>query len=87
MVTEASCPAQTAEVYRKLRFTLRYLLGNLHDFEPSVHSTPYSQLPLVDRYMLSRLASVLQGAESAYAGYQFSRVFQVLLLSCCAGPA
>ena len=41
---------QTAEVYRKLRFTLRYLLGNLSDFEPRGDSVPVQQLPLLDRW-------------------------------------
>ena len=45
---QTSCAVQTAEVYRKLRFTLRYLLGNLADYEPS-HSVPVRQLPLFDR--------------------------------------
>ena len=50
--TRARCALQTAEVYRKLRFTLRYLLGNLADFEPAGHSVPVQRLPLLDRWGL-----------------------------------
>lgn len=72
---------QTSEVYRKLRFTLRYLLGNLHDFDPAHHTVPHAMLPLTDRYMLHRLAELVQGTEAHYQSYQFSRAFQVSLLS------
>ncbi|KAK9813953.1 hypothetical protein WJX73_006457 [Symbiochloris irregularis] len=70
--------AQTSEVYRKLRFTLRYLLGNLHDFDPAHHTVPHAMLPLTDRYMLHRLAELLKGTEAHYQSYQFNRAFQAL---------
>lgn len=68
---------QTSEVYRKLRFTLRYLLSNLHDFDPAAQSTPYQLLPVTDRYMLRRLSEVLEGTKAAYTSYAFLRAFQV----------
>ena len=42
--------------YRKLRNTARYILGNLHDFDPAAHTVPYEQLPALDRYILGRTA-------------------------------
>ncbi|GAX74373.1 hypothetical protein CEUSTIGMA_g1821.t1 [Chlamydomonas eustigma] len=69
---------QTAEGYRKIRGTLRFLLGNLEDYNPEQHAVPYQQLPSIDRYILHKLAAVSREAESAYEGYQFSRIFQVL---------
>ena len=36
--------SQVADVYRKLRFTLRFILGNLHDFDPAVDAVPYEQV-------------------------------------------
>ncbi|KAG1677731.1 hypothetical protein FOA52_001043 [Chlamydomonas sp. UWO 241] len=69
---------QTAEVYRKIRGTLRFLIGNLHDYDPSKDAVPYEQLPQLDRYMLSRLASVTTEAKGYYETYQFSKIFQVL---------
>jgi isoleucyl-tRNA synthetase len=38
---------QTSEVYRKIRGTLRFLIGNLHDYDPSQDAVPYEQLPQV----------------------------------------
>ena len=40
---------QTADTYRKLRFTLRFLLGNLDGFDPATDAVPYDQLPATDR--------------------------------------
>ena len=77
---------QTSEVYRKLRFTLRYLLGNLHDFDPAHHTVPHALLPLTDRFMLHRLAELLRSTEAHYQSYQFSRAFQARNPSFVAGP-
>lgn len=70
--------SQVADVYRKIRLTIRFLLGNVHDFDPSQHTVPYSQLPLTDRYLLSRFAQLLQDAQTSYSQFQYSRVYQSL---------
>lgn len=69
---------QTADMYRKLRGTLRFLLGNLGDYDPAAHAVPYAQLPSVDRFALSRLSALLSDAAAGYEAYQFARVFQSL---------
>ena len=68
---------QVSDVYRKIRLTIRFLLGNVHDFDPSQHAVPYSQLPLTDRYLLARFAHLLQDAQTSYSQYQFPKVYQV----------
>merc|ERR1719171_555694 len=69
---------QTADAYRKLRNTARYMLGNLHDYDPKQHAVPYEELPELDRYMLGRLAEVMAEAREFYAAHQFSRVYSLL---------
>ena len=56
---------------------MRFLLGNVHDFDPARQAVPYSELPLTDRYLLSRFASLLADAQTSYSQFQFSRVYQV----------
>eukprot|EP00271_Cylindrocystis_brebissonii_P017869 TRINITY_DN4844_c0_g1_i1.p1 TRINITY_DN4844_c0_g1~~TRINITY_DN4844_c0_g1_i1.p1 ORF type:complete len:1233 (-),score=240.75 TRINITY_DN4844_c0_g1_i1:598-4296(-) len=68
---------QMADVYRKLRGTLRFLLGNLYDWTPEA-AVPYDQLPDVDKYVLSRLAGVMDEIKDSYDKYQFYRFFQSL---------
>jgi isoleucyl-tRNA synthetase len=59
-----------AEAYRKLRGTLRFLLGNLADFDPVEHTVPFDQLPAVDRWLLARHAVVMAEVAEAYDSYQ-----------------
>ncbi|GBF91728.1 isoleucyl-tRNA synthetase [Raphidocelis subcapitata] len=70
---------QVAESYRKLRGTLRFLLGSLNDFDPAVNAVDFDRLPAVDRYMLGRHAEVMAEVTEAYETYQFRRVYQALL--------
>ena len=68
---------QASEVYKKFRFTLRFLLGNLHDFDPQSDGIDFEALPLADRYMLHRLDKLLEEVKSSYTSFQFFRTYQV----------
>ncbi|KAJ1637572.1 hypothetical protein T492DRAFT_834330 [Pavlovales sp. CCMP2436] len=70
---------QVFESYRKLRNTLRYLVGNLHDFSPKEHGVPIDQLPEIDRWMLSQLDALKIEVHDAYSTYQFYRASQALM--------
>ena len=65
---------QVAEPYRRLRNTLRILLGNLDGFKPVDHP----EYTLLDRWILERLHSVTAECLSAYKAYEFRKVFNSL---------
>ncbi len=69
---------QVADSYRKLRNTARYLIGNLHDFDPATNSVAYEDLPRLDKYILGRMSAMVQEVEEAYDTFQFSRASQAL---------
>ena len=73
---------QTSDMYRKVRNTARFLLGNLHDFDPSKDAVPYADLPELDKYMLHRMRSVFAEVTEAYESYQFFRFFQAIQNFC-----
>ena len=73
---------QLADVYRKVRNTSRYLLGNLHDFNPAADTVPVAELPLLDRWMLQRTAEVMDEISEAFESYEFFRFFQLLQNFC-----
>jgi isoleucyl-tRNA synthetase len=73
---------QMADVYRKIRNTARFLLGNLHDFEPARDAVPYAQLPELDRYMLHRITEVFGEVQEAFDSFQFFRFFQTVQNFC-----
>jgi isoleucyl-tRNA synthetase len=67
-----------ADAYRRLRNTCRFLLGNLGDFDPARHRQPYAALDEVDRFVLDRLARLVDRVTRAYEEYQFHAVFHAL---------
>ena len=73
---------QLADVYRKVRNTARYLLGNLHDFVPQRDAVPYGQLPLLDQWMLQRTAALIDNVTGDFQRYEFYRFFQALQNFC-----
>ncbi|MDJ0662052.1 MAG: isoleucine--tRNA ligase [Crocosphaera sp.] len=73
---------QLSDIYRKIRNTARFLLGNLHDFEPKKHSVNYEELPELDRYMLHRITEVFSEVTDAFETYQFFRFFQTVQNFC-----
>jgi len=77
------------DTYRRIRNTLRILLGNLHDF-PAVagagdpggpRSTP-AATTLVDRWILERLDEVIATCRSAYEKFEFHKVYHALNQFC-----
>ena len=73
---------QLSDIYRKIRNTARFLLGNLHDFDPNKDKVPYEQLPKLDRYMLHRMTEVFEDVTDAFETYQFFRFFQTVQNFC-----
>ncbi|HEY8414146.1 MAG TPA: class I tRNA ligase family protein, partial [Thermaerobacter sp.] len=69
---------QMAEVYKKIRNTLRFLLGNLGDFDPARHAVAYGELPELDRWALARLAELIERVRHAYDEYQYHLVYQAI---------
>jgi isoleucyl-tRNA synthetase len=73
---------QTTDAYRRIRNTLRILLGNLHGFEAGSHSVPASELTLVDRWVMEKLHDVITECRAAYDALEFRRVFIALNQFC-----
>ncbi|MEP0772362.1 isoleucine--tRNA ligase [Trichocoleus sp. ST-U1] len=73
---------QMGDVRNKIRNTARFLLGNLHDFDPTKDAVPYEQLPELDRYMLHRMTEVFGEVTQAFESFQFFRFFQTVQNFC-----
>jgi len=65
-----------ADAYRKLRNTVRWMLGSLAHFEGE--DVPYAQLPDLEKYVLHRLSEVRAAVEKGYAEFDFKRVYAAL---------
>jgi len=69
---------RVSDNYRKLRNTLRFLLGNIHDFDPSTQAIHFSQMEPLDQYILARLAELTTRIRAAYDDFEFHRAYQAL---------
>jgi isoleucyl-tRNA synthetase len=67
----------TVETYRKLRNTLRWMLGNLAHFEAADRVRP-DAMPELERLMLHRLAELDPLIRAAYAEFDYKRIFAAL---------
>jgi len=73
---------QVADAYRKIRNTIRFLLGNLYDFDPARHTLPWEQLDGFDHYLLRRYDELRQRVQQAYERYEFHHIFHALYTFC-----
>jgi isoleucyl-tRNA synthetase len=70
------------DTYRRIRNTLRILLGNLHDFESGKQEPRKEDLTLVDRWILERLDQVIGDCRAAYESFEFHKVYHTLNQFC-----
>ncbi|MEH7502404.1 isoleucine--tRNA ligase [Neobacillus drentensis] len=68
---------QVAEVYRKIRNTFRFLLGNLADFTPT-DRVAYENLREVDQFMLVKLNKLIKNVRNAYENYEFAGIYHAI---------
>lgn len=67
---------QTSDVYRKIRNTFRFLLGNVNDFNPATDSVSYDELLEIDQYMHNRLNQFIGKTLSHYEAYDYLDIYQ-----------
>jgi isoleucyl-tRNA synthetase len=67
-----------ADAYRRIRNTFRFLLGNLSDFDVRRDRQSYERLDEVDRFVLDRLARLVDRVTRAYDEYQFHTAFHAV---------
>jgi len=68
---------QVVEVYRRIRNTARFLLGNLYDYSPEL-AVPFDELPELDRWALHRLNTLIARVTEAMERYEFHRVYHAV---------
>lgn len=68
---------QLTEVYRRIRNTARFLLGNLNDFRPE-DAVPYEELEELDRWALLKMEKVLRRVTDSYRKYQYHYLYHTI---------
>ncbi|WP_434456885.1 isoleucine--tRNA ligase [Stutzerimonas urumqiensis] len=67
---------RSADAYRRIRNTARFLLSNLTGFDPATDLLPNDQLIALDRWAIDRTLLLQREIEEAYASYRFWNVYQ-----------
>ncbi|MDR2512226.1 MAG: isoleucine--tRNA ligase [Puniceicoccales bacterium] len=67
-----------ANQYRGLRNTLRYQLSNLYDFAPGRDTVPGAQMPLLERWALHKLHTLVGEVTAAYEAFEFHKAYAIL---------
>lgn len=66
------------EAYRRFRNTMRFLLGNISDFEPNKDYVEYKNLMPLDRWALGQLTELTRTCTQGYEAYEFHKVYHAL---------
>ncbi|MFD4815313.1 isoleucine--tRNA ligase [Peribacillus butanolivorans] len=69
---------QVSEVYRKIRNTFRFLLGNLDGFNPDTDKVAFQELREVDQYMLVKLNKLITQSKQGYENYEFATIYNMV---------
>ncbi len=75
---------QQAELYRRIRNTLRWLLGNLDGFDAATEIVPYAELPELERWVLHRLAELDAKLRHAQRRHDWTGVYPEIHAFCSA---
>lgn len=67
---------QVSDYYRRLRNTARFLLANLHDFDPARHVLPGDELLPLDQWIVVEAQQLQQQIELSYDAFNFLTVYQ-----------
>jgi isoleucyl-tRNA synthetase len=62
--------------YRRMRNTLRFLLGNLHGFDPQEHAVAFDDLVAIDQWIISKTFTLQTDVVTAYRNYEFHKIYQ-----------
>ena len=73
---------QITEVYRKIRNTARYILGNTYDFNPDKDMVNYEDLEEIDQYALLKLNDLVKKCTHSYDNYDFHEAYQAINSFC-----
>ncbi len=72
---------QVAEVYRKIRNTARYILGNIYDLDVN-NLVPYNDLEEIDKFALTKLNHLVDECTNAFNEYDFNKAYQAINTFC-----
>jgi len=65
-----------ADSYRRIRNTVRFLLGNMHGFDPALDAVPFHDLVAIDQWVISKAFTLQNDVVTAFRNYEFHSIYQ-----------
>jgi len=78
MAASENLMKRCADIYRKLRNTFKFLLGNLNGFKPETDQVSTENLEPLDRYMLARTRELTENVLHWYEDFEFHRIYHAV---------
>lgn len=69
---------QMIDVYRRIRNTVRFILGNISNFSPDKNGIAHNKLTEIDKWMYSKLQELIKNIGDAYEKFAFNKVYTLL---------
>lgn len=67
---------RSADAYRRIRNTTRFLLGNINGFDPKQHALVPNEMLALDRWVVERARTLQEDVKAAYDNYEFHLIYQ-----------
>jgi isoleucyl-tRNA synthetase len=65
-----------ADSYRRMRNTLRFLVGNMHGFDPARHAVPWNDMVALDQWAVAKAFALQNDVTTAFRNYEFHDIYQ-----------
>ncbi len=73
---------RSQDAYRKIRNTLRFLFGNIDDFDPNEKRIAYDDMFEIDKWAMQQLQKLIANVTEAYESFVFYKVFSLIYNFC-----
>jgi len=73
---------RTQDAYRKIRNTLKYLFGNIDDFDPGKSAVKYAQMTDIDKWAMQKLQKLIANVTESYENFEFHKIFSAVYNFC-----
>lgn len=74
--------SRTADAYRRIRNTSRFLLANMNGFDPMKDQVPYDKMLPLDQWAVGQAATIQEDIVAAYESYNFHAIYQAVTHFC-----
>jgi isoleucyl-tRNA synthetase len=73
---------QIADSYRKIRNSMKFIIGNISDYDHAKNAVKYEELPDIDKWILHKLYQLQKECLASYENFEFHMVYRRIINFC-----